>query len=192
VVGRQVVHPDSGAARIVSFCKAVELTEYDKLINVSGSYTIFAPSDEAFNAWFANHPSYKSIADVPLPELERLVRYHIIQNPWSKQQLRSLDVYGWIDTLDINNNQPKGFKRESLLFEKDRKYGVVRRDKVLQLTDTLQTGWHRRVATDSRKYAPIFFNEYFSIYDLATTDYEFYFNRPFGGAMTYIMQMLKL
>ncbi len=163
------------------FAKAIELTEYDKLINVSGSYTIFAPSDEAFNAWFANHPSYNSITDVPLPELERLVRYHIIQNPWSKQQLRSLDVYGWIDTLDINNNEPKGFKRESLLFERDRKYGVVRRDKVLQLTDTLQTGWHRRVATDSRKYAPVFFSEYFSIYDLASTDYEYYFNRPFGG-----------
>lgn len=162
------------------FAKAIELTGYDKLINISGSYTVFAPSDEAFNTWFTNHPAYNSVEDIPIPELERLVRYHIIQNPWSKQQLRSLDVYGWIDTLDINNNEPKGFKRESLLFEKDRKYGVVRKDRIVQITDTTQTAWHRRVATDSRKFAPFFFKEYFNIYNLTSADYEFYFNRPFS------------
>lgn len=165
-----------------TFARCVELTGYDQLINVSGSYTVFAPSNEAFNAWFAGNPSYNSVEDIPLPELERLVRYHIVQNPWSKLQLRSLDVYGWIDTLDINNNQPKGFKRETLLFERDRKYGVVYQDRRFQIRDTLQASLHRRVATDSRKYAPIFFSEYFNIYDLSSSDYEFYFNRPFGGS----------
>jgi hypothetical protein len=33
---------------LTTFAKAIELTEYDKLIDVSGSYTVFAPSDEAF------------------------------------------------------------------------------------------------------------------------------------------------
>ncbi|HDR52115.1 MAG TPA: hypothetical protein ENN90_10945 [Mariniphaga anaerophila] len=165
-----------------TFARCVELTGYDEIINVSGSYTVFAPSNEAFNAWFADNPSYNSVDDVPLPELERLVRYHIVQNPWSKLQLRSLDVYGWIDTLDINNNQPKGFKRETLLFERDRKYGIVSKDKRFQIQDTSQATLHRRVATDSRKYAPIFFSEYFNIYDLSSSDYEFYFNRPFGGS----------
>jgi uncharacterized surface protein with fasciclin (FAS1) repeats len=165
-----------------TFARCIELTEYDKLINVSGSYTVFAPSNEAFNLWFASHPSYNSVDDIPLPELERLVRYHIVQNPWSKLQLRTLDVYGWIDTLDINNNEPKGFKRETLLFERDRKYGVRREDRRVQITDTLNSPWHRRVATDSRKFAPIFFSEYFDIYDLNSSDYEFYFNRPFGGS----------
>jgi uncharacterized surface protein with fasciclin (FAS1) repeats len=165
-----------------TFARCVELTGYDQLINVSGSYTVFAPSNDAFNAWFAGNPSYNSVEDVPLPELERLVRYHIVQNPWSKLQLRTLDVYGWIDTLDINNNQPKGFKRETLLFEKDRKYGVVSQDRRFQIRDTSQANMHRRVATDSRKYAPIFFSEYFNIYDLSSSDYEFYFDRPFGGS----------
>ena len=165
-----------------TFARCIELRGYDKLINVSGSYTVFAPSNEAFNLWFASHPSYNSVDDIPLPELERLVRYHIVQNPWSKLQLRTLDVYGWIDTLDINNNEPKGFKRETLLFERDRKYGVRREDRIVQITDTLNSPWHRRVATDSRKFAPIFFSEYFNIYDLNSSDYEFYFNRPFGGS----------
>ncbi len=164
-----------------TIARAIELTEYDELINVSGSYTVFAPSDEAFNAWFASHPEYNSLDDMPLDEMERLVRYHIIQNPWSKQQLRTLDVYGWIDTLDINNNEPKGFKRESLLFERNKKYGVVSNNKRIVIADTLTTSWHRRVITDSRKFAPIFFSEYFNIYDLSPQDYEFYFNRPFGG-----------
>jgi uncharacterized surface protein with fasciclin (FAS1) repeats len=162
------------------FAKAIELTEYDKVINISGSYTVFAPSNEAFAAWFATKP-YNSIEAVPLPELESLVRYHIVQNPWSKIQLRTLDVYGWIDTLDINNDKPRGFKRETLLFEKDKKYGIITEDRQFRLIDTLQTNRFRKVASDSRKFAPIFFSEYFKIYDLAPNDYEFYFNRPFGG-----------
>jgi uncharacterized surface protein with fasciclin (FAS1) repeats len=166
---------------ISTFAKCIELTGYDKIINVSGSYTVFAPSNEAFSAWFAGHPTYKSVESIPLPELERIVRFHIVQNPWSKIQLRSLDVYGWIDTLDLDNNQPKGFKRETLLFDKDRKYGVVSEDRRFQLIDTLKSSKYRRVATDSRKYAPIFFSEYFKIYNLSPGDYEFYFNRPFGG-----------
>ena len=45
----------------------------------------------------------------------RIVKYHVVQNPWSTDQLKSLDVYGWIDSTDINNDKPRGFKRETLL-----------------------------------------------------------------------------
>ena len=52
----------------------------------------------------------------------------------------------------------------------------------LIIVDTLYTSWYRKQYTDSRKYAPVFFNEYFSIYDLnPATDYTFYFDRPFDN-----------
>lgn len=175
-----------GQPELSDFASCIEKIGYDKILDVSGSYTVFAPSNEAFKLYFASNPKYKSIDDIPGNELERLVKYHIVQNPWSKIQLRSLDIYGWIDTLDLNNNEPKGFKRETLLLDKDTKYGVsgLGTGKSFKniIIDTLQSNWYRRVSTDSRKYAPIFYQEYFSINDLNKSDYEFYFNRPFGDA----------
>lgn len=172
-------------SELTTFAKCIELTGYDKILDVSGSYTVFAPSNEAFQKYFAENPNYSSVDDIPVRELERIVKYHIVQNPWSKIQLRTLDIYGWIDTLDINNNEPKGFKRETLLLEKNTKYGVSSmkvgtRNKPI-IVDTLTTSWHRIVSTDSRKYVPVFYQEYFDIYDLKPSDYEFYFNRTFEG-----------
>lgn len=168
-----------------TFAKCIELTGYDKILDVSGSYTVFAPSNEAFQLYFSQNPLYKSVDDIPIDKLTRLVKYHIVQNPWSKVQLRTLDIYGWIDTLDINNDKAKGFKRETLLLEPNRKYGIeglgTGKDSKFIIVDTLETNRFRRVITDSRKYVPIFYQEYFNIYELSTTDYEFYFNRPFEG-----------
>jgi len=163
-----------------TFAKCIEITGYDKILDVSGSYTVFAPSDEAFKTWLARNPNYNSIDDIPVSELTRIVKFHIVQNPWTKKQLRSLDVYGWIDTLDTRNNKPNGFKRETLLLETNRKYGVLKGAEAT-ITDTLKSDWHRIVASDLRKYAPVFFSEYLNITGMSSADYQFYFNRPFEG-----------
>ncbi len=168
-----------------TFAHCVELTGYDKILDVSGSYTVFAPSNDAFNQYFSGNSKYNSVDDIPLPELERMVKYMIVQNPWSKIQLRTLDIYGWIDSLDINNDKPKGFKRETLLLDKNQKYGIshtgMGRNSRVIIVDTLASSWTRTVIPDSRKFAPVFYKEYFDIYELTSSDYEFYFNRPFEG-----------
>ena len=109
-----------------TFARCLELSGYDTIINTSGSYTVFAPDNEAFDLYFQNSPNYNSVEEIPSDELSRIVKYHIVQNPWSKEQLKSLDIYGWIDTLDINNDEPRGYKRETLLREKDQKFGMMR------------------------------------------------------------------
>lgn len=164
-----------------TFAKCLEIAGYDTILDVSGSYTVFAPTDEAFAQYFQQSP-YKRVEDIPLALLNDMVKYHIVQNPWSKNQLRSLDVYGWIDPKDLTNNEPKGYKRETLLLDKDPRYGVFgeRRNlrNYISIVDTTATSWKRRETIDSRKYAPIFYKEYFDIYELNSSDYEFYFNRP--------------
>lgn len=84
-----------------TFAKCIELTGYDEILDVSGSYTVFAPSNEAFTKYFQQNTTYKSVEQIPLPELTKLVKYHIVQNTWSKVQLRTLDVYGWIHNCPI-------------------------------------------------------------------------------------------
>ncbi|KAF0235241.1 MAG: hypothetical protein FD181_3562 [Prolixibacteraceae bacterium] len=144
-----------------TFATAIELTGYDKILDVSGSYTVFSPSNEAFQMYFANNPKYKSVQDIPISELTEIVKYHIVQNPWSKDQLRTLDIYGWIDTLDLNNNKPKGFKRETLLLYPNRKYGIA--------------------SSGTGSTSKFIILDTFNIYDLNKGDYEFYFNRSFDS-----------
>lgn len=165
-----------------TFTTCLELSGYSAVIDASGSYTVFAPSDEAFQQYFNNHPKYKKVEDIPKAELLDMVKYHIVQNPWSRDQLRSLDVNGWIDPEDENNDKPRGYKRETLLMKKDNKFGVkmLKNDKdELMIIDTTSTSWHRRAITDSRKFAPIFYAEYFQIYNLQLSDYTYYFGRTF-------------
>jgi len=163
-----------------TFTRCVELTGYDTIIDVSGTYTVFAPNNEAFTAWFQENPTYNQVEDIPLDELQKLVKYHLVQNPWSKLQLQQLDVWGWIDTLDVNNDKPRGYKRETLLLEENRKLGVSfkENDEVIQIVDTTESNWYRMFLTDARKYSPIFYRDYFDIYNLNANDYSFYFDRP--------------
>lgn len=167
-----------------TFAKCLELTGYDKVVDQSGSYTIFAPNNEAFDLYFSSNSSYSKVEDIPLEVLTNIVKYHIVQNPWSRQQLRSLDVNGWIDPEDEYNDKPRGYKRETLLLKDDSKYGVKpipnERDEFM-IVDTTETSWTRRVATDSRKYAPIFYAEYFQLYNLQLSDYTYYFDRNFDS-----------
>ncbi len=167
-----------------TFTEALELTGYDTIINISGSYTVFAPSDEAFASYFQESASYNSLEDIPAETLNRIVKYHIVQNPWSRAQLRSLDVRGWIDPEDPQNDTPKGFKRETLLLEEDWVVGVSynEKDRRTVIVDSTAGSFKRRIIQESRKYAPIFFKEYLDIYNLQTSDFEFYFDRPFEGS----------
>jgi uncharacterized surface protein with fasciclin (FAS1) repeats len=170
-----------------TFAELLHKSGYDTIINVSGVYTVFAPSNDAFKIYFQENPKYKTVAEIPIDEALNLVKYHLVQDDWSKAQLRSLDIYGWIDTLDLNNNLPKGYKRQTLLLGKNKKCGVVysiykKQNSYINRTniiDTSLTSWHRRVLTDSRKFVPIFYKEYFDIYNLSTSDYSYYFGRQF-------------
>jgi uncharacterized surface protein with fasciclin (FAS1) repeats len=163
------------------FATCLELTGYDTIINISGSYSVFGPSDEAFNTWLAEN-QYNSVEDVPVEYLEKLVSFHLIQNPWSKSQLRTVDIYGWIDTLDDSNNKPRGFKRETLLTNQERFFPVKSEEEGRYIiVDEPESEFLRKAVSDSRKFAPFFYKEYFDIYELGFDDYEYYFDRSFEG-----------
>lgn len=168
------------------FTEMVHLTGYDTIIDRSGSYTVFGPNNEAVSDWLAAK-GYAEPASVPEDELELLVLFHIVQNPWTKEQLMTLDVWGWIDTLDVNNDEPRGYKRETVLKLPNRKLGVLVQgddaddNELSQVVDTTESSHYRMYLRDSRKFSPVFFKDYFDIYDLSSEDFAFYFDRSIGG-----------
>jgi uncharacterized surface protein with fasciclin (FAS1) repeats len=159
------------------FAKCLQLSGYDTIINRSGSFSVFAPNNDAIETYLAGR-GYSSVDDIPKSELERIVKFHIVQNSWSLRQLRKLDVYGWIDSRDINNNKARGFKRETLLRENPVFYGIdADENGNIIIVDSSLTTWHRKVNADARKFVPFFYKEYFDLYNLVSEDYKYYFNR---------------
>ncbi|MBS1565447.1 MAG: fasciclin domain-containing protein [Bacteroidetes bacterium] len=63
------------------FTKGLERVGLDAYINAGGLYTVFAPTNTAFNKYFAAN-GYQSIADVPNDVLFRLLNFHIVNNLW--------------------------------------------------------------------------------------------------------------
>ena len=167
------------------FAECLERTGLSENINKTGYYTVFAPTNEAFEIYFNDHPEYGgAVQNIPYHELDKLVRFHIIQNGWTRNQLISLDYKGWIDEDDVFYNKPRGFKRETILKDTLHKFWV-RRDKFdLRIVNESESNEYRVVFPDARKYVPLYYQGYFSFFNYTSEDYEFYFNRPFEGGQT--------
>ncbi|MCP4310008.1 MAG: hypothetical protein GY790_01975 [Bacteroidetes bacterium] len=167
------------------FLELLESTGYDTVLNKSGSYTVFVPTDDAFQTWFGDHPEYEStIEKIPFEQREAMVQYHLLQNRWSREQMSMLGNEGWIDEDDPNNNRPTAYKRQSVFRNPDKKYWIRPRENDLRqeqesIVDSTSASYYRKVYTDSRKYLPLFFDEFFGINDLGPDDYAFYFDRTY-------------
>lgn len=169
-----------------TFTTCLQLTGYDSILDITGYYTVFAPTNEAFEQWFLIHPEYgSSLENIPAQELENLVERHILQNGWSIKQLQSLDIYGWIDEDDPDNNKPRGYKRQTIQKEPDKKYFVVSGGGGYQIVDSTESNDYKKVYSRSRKYGSIFFNDYFGVNNLRGDDYEFYYGRDFESTSLY-------
>jgi len=165
------------------FQECLVLTGYDTILDVTGSYTVFGPTNQAFEQWFIQHPEYGgSPENIPQQELENLVERHILQNGWSLKQMKSLDIYGWIDEDDPANDKPRGYKRQTIQKDQAKKYFINSRD---QIVDSTESDDFRKVYTISRKYGPLFFDDYFGVNDLRQDDYGFYYDRTFESGNMY-------
>lgn len=170
------------------FVRCLTRTGYDTIINSAGSFTVFVPNNAAFDAYFAANSEFSSVDDMPYNEVWELVRTHIIQNPWSRVQLQTLDINGWIDKKDPYNDEPWGYKRQTTMKDPNKKYFIkVDTREVTTIVDSTQSTDTRMVFTESRKYAPLFFDEYMELAKVNSSDYEYFFNRPFdAGSMYYV------
>ncbi|MCD7710329.1 MAG: fasciclin domain-containing protein [Porphyromonadaceae bacterium] len=60
-----------------NFLAAVDQAGYTDLVKGKGLATIFAPDDEAFEAYFARH-GYSSLSDMPAEEVSNMITYHLL------------------------------------------------------------------------------------------------------------------
>jgi uncharacterized surface protein with fasciclin (FAS1) repeats len=170
------------------FANAIKLVGLDSLIDKSGLYTIFAPNNEAISAYLLSK-NYQSLEDIPLDQLKDLISYHIVQNSWSIDQLRSLDIDGWIDPDSRTNNEPRGYKRQSILQESNKEYPV--REAYIQgeietiIVPEGSNNSTRVVYNNSRKYVPLYYDEFMQAAKISGSDYAFYFDNIYEPGNLY-------
>lgn len=166
------------------FTECIHLTGLDTILDVSGSWTVFAPTDEAVRAYLLEN-NYSRVSDIPKNELERLVKFHIIQNPWTLVQLKSLGKDGW-RTKETTNVNSYAYKRETILRNADEKYWIIKEKKKERIVrDSTIADQYKRVYTSSRKFVPIFYDQFFAVNGLSSEDYNFYFNRAYEPGNVY-------
>lgn len=167
------------------FAECMRLTGFDTIVNTSGSFTIFAPTDEAFTEYFSSNPHYiGKVSEIPAEELEALVKFHILQDAWNRVQLQQLDIEGWIDP-DNPENLPRAYKKQTILRDPNLKVGVRNDKGKFTIVDTTSATAYRMIFTRSRKYVPVYFPGFFTLFDLNSEDYQFYFGRPYDEGSLY-------
>ena len=165
-----------------TFIKCLELSGLGELIEKTGYYTVFVPTDDAFKVFFNNHPEYSGMVEnIPTEDLVRLVRFHVLLNGWTKTQIRTLDYRGWINPKDKYYDEPRGYKRQTWLKDPNKKLWVTFEKGIYTIVEPGQSNMYRKVLTDSRKYIPLYYKEYMDYYEYNSDDYSYYFNRPFEG-----------
>ena len=169
---------------LTMFTECLRLTGLDSLIDVSGSWTVFAPTDEAMKQYLSDN-RYASISDIPLNQLEKIAKFHIIQNPWSLEQLQSLSAFGWRTKEDGNLNS-YAYKRQTILKNKNEKYWIKRANKKdMIVTDSTSSDGYKKVFVESRKYVPVFYDLYLTVNGITSGDYNFYFGRSYEPGNVY-------
>jgi len=172
------------------FSQFMKDTGYDKLLDKTGTYAVFVPSDSVMRIYLTEKYGTFDPSLIDSTVKQSIVRYHILPMPWSKTQLQTLSSRGWINLSDISNNKPTAFKRKTLLSEPNKTYKVQRflsgkePFDIIVPENTAGTV-SRTVFTSSPKYVPLFFDGFMSAKGLSSADYSFYFDRPYKSGEVY-------
>ena len=140
------------------FAECLRLTGLDTIIDVSGSWTVFAPTDDAMKQ-FLSENKYSKVSDIPKDELVKITKFHIIQDPWSLDQLKILGSTGW-RTGENSNSNSYAYKRQTILKNPVEKYWFKKGgNKEMIVLDSTNADGCKRVFVQSRKYVPIFYDQ---------------------------------
>ena len=180
----------SNQENMTIFAQFMSETGYDKIVNKTGTYAAFVPTDSVMKIYLLGKYGTANPDQIDLTVKADLVRYHILPMPWSKDQLQNLSARGWISMTDISNNKPTAFKRKTLLQEPNRTYNIQRflsgsSPFDIILPDNATSSTKRTVYTNSPKYVPLFFDGFMNAKGLSSSDFSFYFNRPYESGKIY-------
>ncbi|MDR1274275.1 MAG: fasciclin domain-containing protein [Odoribacteraceae bacterium] len=103
------------------FLAAADRTEYKELLQGKGLCTVFAPDDEAMQAYLQGK-GVAGVEDLNQQDLELLIGYHILQYSYSKEELLNFAPRG---TATAGDKDPEGIYYKHMTFAKHPPVEVV-------------------------------------------------------------------
>lgn len=156
------------------FVEGVARTAYKDVLDRSGYFTVFAPTNDAMKAYMSEK-GYASVQDIPVNVMEGIVRFHTLQNGWNIEQLKFYRS-GWIEEEDIENYSSLFYKR-STIFEDSAQF--------IRYGNTQYTGGVKKdykIIPTGRKVVPLYYREAMELENRTMDDYASYVGRTDIGA----------
>lgn len=153
------------------FLAAIDKTGYKNTLSTAGYWTIFAPTDAAFEQYFTQK-NIKGIADLDEAAARKIVNYSLVYNSFTRDKLSDYQSNtGWVE-----NN---AFRRRTTYY--NGVYSGTANGVPAKLIAANRNAGYI-LGDNNNKYIPYFTTEYFTTKSLSAADFNFFFpNVPFTG-----------
>ncbi len=92
---------------VAALTRADLTTDYVSILSGAGPFTVFAPTNAAFDALLASNPAWNTLADIPVATLEAVLNYHVLNaaNVQASQlsDEQQVATLGGNFTIDLSN-----------------------------------------------------------------------------------------
>jgi transforming growth factor-beta-induced protein len=92
---------------VAALTRADLTTDYVSILSGTGPFTVFAPTNAAFQALLDSNPDWNSLNDIPVATLEAVLNYHVVSgaNVQASQLSDNQEVasLGGMLTVDLSN-----------------------------------------------------------------------------------------
>lgn len=76
------------------YVKAAQKTGYDAFLSSRLNFTVFVPTDDAFQEFYQEN-GFTGVEDIPEDDLLTLLQYHTLQNAWDSLKIGGKTSFGW-------------------------------------------------------------------------------------------------
>lgn len=117
-------------SRFTTFVSAIDKVQGLKdELNTSGLYTVFAPTNDAFDEYFRTNGKYMKLDEIPTDELTKIIKFHILkwmifsyqfENPGATKE--AYDVFKYVTRSNVKYSEYVDLYKHNLSLFYENKY----------------------------------------------------------------------
>ncbi len=154
-----------------SLIACIDKAGYKDILSKAGYWTLFAPTDEAFDKYFKER-NISGIEALDAETAQKIVRYCLVYNSFNTDLLDDYQVSGGIQA-------DKAFKRRTAYYDL---FDTATVNGQLLHTIASNRNGNYNSSDNNNKYIPYFTDPFFKTTKLSATDYNYFYpGTPFTG-----------
>ncbi|MEJ6979478.1 fasciclin domain-containing protein [Pedobacter sp. P351] len=154
---------------LTSMLAVIDKAGYKDILGQAGYWTVFAPSDEAFQQ-FLQERNLSSINDLDKKTATDIVRYNTVYASYLKANMN--------DLLGAQSGVQGAFRKQTTYYD----FAYPEDDKMIVAANT-NSGYSpgSNYSRNNNKYLPVFTDDFFNYTAIPESDYSTLFGVPFSG-----------